>query len=454
MLSGEHSETRRFGRSAGMLAGGIGLAGVLTYAYFALASHELDRTQYGEVVVLWSAAFVAISVLYRPVEQLLSRTVAEREACGASIESAVRVAALIQASIATACILAALALRGPLQDGLLSGNEALYWIMLAAFVAYAANFFARGFLAGRRRFRGLAVLLLVEALSRLLFALAVALGVTSGQTAVALGVAAGPYLSLLVVPAVVAQRGPAGHGATAPRSAGGGILTIGKGSDFAAAVFLIMLSEQIFLNAGPLLVRASAGAAAAGFIFNVLMVARAPLLLFQGVAISLLPHLTRLRAGAEEVSEAFAHSIRVTLAAIAAFTALACLVVLAAGPELMQLAFGENFSYDRLGLLLVAFGIGPYLAATTLNQAALAKGQVRRAAACWIVCAIAFLGWNLTDVLDEFRRVEIGFAGAALALSALLYGLYRSPYSRAEDVVAPDSPAELEVRLAATEEAG
>jgi hypothetical protein len=47
---------RRFGLSAGTLAGGIGLAGVLTYLYFALASHQLDPTEYGEIVVLWSGA--------------------------------------------------------------------------------------------------------------------------------------------------------------------------------------------------------------------------------------------------------------------------------------------------------------------------------------------------------------------------------------------------------------
>jgi O-antigen/teichoic acid export membrane protein len=454
MRSGGQSEMRPFGRSAAVLTTGIGLAGVLTYAYFALASHQLDRTQYGEVVVLWSAAFVAIWVLYRPVELLLSRTIAEREARGEGIGGAVRVAARIQGSVAAACVIAALALRGPLEDELLSGNERLYWILVAALVGYAANFFARGFFAGRRRFRLLAGLLLAETFSRMLFALAVAVGIASGQAAVALGVAAGPYLSLLTIAFAFRRRTAAAHGPVAPEAARESVLTLAKGGDFAAAVLVIMLSEQIFINSGPLLVQASVGAAAAGFIFNVLMVARAPLLLFQGVAISLLPHLTRLRSGAEDREEAFAHSIRITLGAIAVFTALTCAVVLIAGPALMQLAFGENFSYDRGGLLLVAFGIGPYLAATTLNQAALAKGQVRRAAACWAVCAIGFLAWNLTDFLDAFRRVEIGFAGAALALSVLLYALYRSPHARADDVVAPDSPAELEARLAVSEEVG
>ena len=59
-----------------------------------------------------------------------------------------------------------------------------------------------------------------------------------------------------------------------------------------------MLSEQTFLNAGPLLVKATEGGArrgAGGFTFNVLLIARAPLQLFQAVQTSILPHLTRLR---------------------------------------------------------------------------------------------------------------------------------------------------------------
>ena len=161
--------------------------------------------------------------------------------------------------------------------------------------------------------------------------------------------------------------------------------TLAAGGGFAAAVLLIMVSEQTLLNAGPLLVRASEGAAAAGFIFNVLMIARAPLVLFQAVATSLLPHLTRLRSSAsEEDAEAFRLSVRFTLGAIAAFAAVVGLVVAIAGPELMQLAFGKKFAYDRLGLVIVTVGMGFYLCSGTLNQAALAQGQVRRAAACWV----------------------------------------------------------------------
>jgi O-antigen/teichoic acid export membrane protein len=447
------AEAKRFGRSAGMLSVGIGSAGLLTYVYFSLASHNLDRTEYGEVVVLWSAVFVLISVLFRPVEQLLSRTIAERQAHGEPIGQPLRVAATIQLGLAVAFAVAALALRVPIQDDLLSGNETLYWILVTAVLAFAASFFARGFLAGNRRFGLYGALLLMESTARMSFALAVALGIASGQTAVALGIVAAPILSLTVVPLAFAGRAMRGRAAAAPpRPAAGSEFTLARGGGFAAAVLLIMVSEQTLLNAGPLLVRATEDAAAAGYIFNVLMIARAPLVLFQAVQTSLLPHLTRLRSSPREAdADAFRLSIRFTLGAIAAFAALVALVVLVAGPQLMQFAFGKKFSYDRAGLLIVTIGMGFYLSSGTLNQAALAQGQARRSAACWVTSAAAFLVWNLLPVLNEFRRVEVGFAGAAALLCGLLYLLYRSPRPRHEDIPRPGSPEEIEARLAAAD---
>jgi O-antigen/teichoic acid export membrane protein len=219
-------------------------------------------------------------------------------------------------------------------------------------------------------------------------------------------------------------------------------------------VLVIMFCEQTFLNAGPLLIRASEGAAAAGFIFNILMIARAPLQLFQAISTSLLPHLTRLRSGGEaRGEEAFRLSVRVTLLAVAAFGAVVALAMLALGPDLMQLAFGEKFEYDRAGLVIVSGGMGLYLCAVTLNQAALAQGQVRRAAFCWGICALGFVVWNLLPVLSEFRRVEVGFTAAAAVLCGLLYLLYRLPHARAEDLIAPGSPREVEATLAAADEA-
>jgi O-antigen/teichoic acid export membrane protein len=447
----ETSPTRSFGRSAGTLSAGVGLAGLLTYAYFAFASHNLDSNAYGEIVVLWSAVFVTISVLHRPVEQLISRSVAERRTHGAPIAPVLRAAAKIQGTVALGFAAVALLLHVPIRDELLSGSTTLYWIYVTAVLAFAASFFARGYLAGEGRFNLLAALLVSESFSRMAFALAVAVGITAGRDAVAIGVVAAPLFSLSVVPLAIGRRAIRSPAAAAPVAGDEDSGTVlARGGAFAGAVLLIMLSEQIFLNAGPLIVHAVEGSAAAGYIFNVLMLARAPLLVFQGISISLLPHLTRLRSrGEAEADDAFAVSVEVTLRAIAVFTAAVAAIVAIAGPKLMQIAFSDRFTYDRAGLLAVTAAMGLYLAATTLNQAALARGLSRRAAACWIGCAIGFLIWSLLPVLTPSRRIEIGFLAAAAVLFGLLLRLYRA---HAEDAQI-DATGELEATLALADEA-
>lgn len=453
-----------YGKTASFLAVGVGLTGVITYAYFLIASHVLSKPDYGQITVLWSAVFITISTLYRPIEQLLSRHISERLVKGEPIGQPMRVASTIQFGLSLFFAVVALALRGPIQNGVLEGNEALYWVFFTSVLFYAASYFARGFLAGEQRFGLFVAMILSESCFRTIFAVMVAIGVLSGQSAVAIGITAAPALSLLVVPFAFARRAQKekqvaetaqatdAAGATAEAPADEFSLTQGGG--FAAAVLVIMFSEQAFLNAGPLIVRGLQGAAAAGFIFNVLMLARAPLQLFQSVSTSILPHLTTLHhSEAEDAEREFHHTVRMVLLGIAAFTALVVVVVLIAGPTLMQIAFSKKFTYDRAGLLLVSVGMGLYLSSVTVNQACIAQGQVRRAAARWITCAALFIGWNFVPLVsDEFRRVEIGFLLAAGVLFSLLYLVYRHPHERAEDVPEPGSGEELEVRVGMLDE--
>ena len=447
------SATADYGKTASFLAVGVGLTGVITYAYFLIASHVLSKPDYGQITVLWSAVFITISTLYRPVEQLLSRHISERNVKREPIGQPMRVASTIQLGLAAFFAVVALALRGPIQDDLLEGNETLYWVFFGAVLFYAASYFARGFLAGERRFGLFTALILSESVFRTLFAVLVAVSLLSGQSWVAVGIVAAPSLSLLVVPLAFARRAQREQ-AQPPAEAGEEEFSMRQGGGFAAAVLVIMFSEQAFLNAGPLITRGLQGAAAAGFIFNVLMIARAPLQLFQAVSTSILPHLTSLHTSTDPDSEReFHRSVRMVLLGVAGFAAFTAIVVLIAGPRLMQIAFSEKFTYDRAGLLLVTLGMGLYLSSVTLNQACLAQGQVRRAAARWLLCAAFFIGWNfLPIVADEFRRVEIGFALTAGILCALLYVVYRRPHERPEDVPQPGSGEELEARIAPIDE--
>ena len=454
-------EARSYGRSAGLLTVALGSAGVLTYGFFAIASHSLDREEYGQIVVLWSAVYITVSTIFRPIEQLLARSVAELEAQGRSVARAVRVAVLIQLGLTVLFVALALVLWGSLEAELFDGRGRFLAVLVGAMVAFGASFVVRGYLAGRRRFGAYAALLVSEAVARLGFALALALGIVEGVDPLALAIAAGPLLALAALPTVIVlerRRGtakPAEPGLPATAiSEGAPEFTLAQGGGFAGAVLVVMLSEQVFLNAGPLVAGAEAGSAAAGLIFNILLVARAPVVLFQAVAASLLPHLTRLRSrGDESDDEAFRLSIRLTLQVVAGLATAASVAVLAVGPQAMEIAFGDKFSYDRLGLAAVAVGMGLYLSGATLSQAVLARGQAGRAAACWAVAAAVFMAWNLLPLFDVVSRIEAGFVLGAGVLCGLLALVYRVSPAARRRAPGPAGSRELDASPAPADEA-
>ena len=404
---------------ARVLAIGVGATGLLTFVYFALSSHLLSASDYGELTVLWAALFIVISVIYRPIEQLLSRSIADRRARGAAGNHPLRGPMLIQFGFALAFLAVALALR-PQIKSLFGGSEALYLVFVGATLAYAASYFARGYFAGHQWFVLYGGLMLFESSARVCFPLAVVVGISSGQDAIALGIFAAPLASLLVVPWAIARHTRLDHDAPTVEVSS----IVGTGVGFAGAVAVIQLGEQTLLNAGVLVADSVAGPATAGAVFSVLLITRAPLQLFQSIQTTLLPHLTGLEAtkGGEE----FSHAIKITVRAIAIFAGISALVMLLIGPSLMQLFFGDDTTFGRWGLAAVAVGMGFHLAAGTLNQAALARGRATAAGIIWMLVALAFVGWMFVPLVSSaLLRAELGYPAATAILCALLYILYR-----------------------------
>ena len=421
------SASEGYGRGARLLSVGIAATGLVTFGYFSLASYVLGDADYGLISLLWSVMFVIVSVIYRPIEQLLSRTIADRRARGLDDGHPVRTPLLLQAGFALAFLLVALALRERIEADLFEGSAALYWILVTGVLAYAASYFARGYLAGSRRFGLYGGLVLLEACSRCCFALAVVAGLAAGPTAVALGMAAAPLVSLVVVPAAFGRRAREAGGAGAARREAPEALGLARGGRFALAVLAVMLAEQTLLNAAVLTVDAtSPDARAAGYVFTALLIVRAPLQLFQAVQGSLLPHLAGLEATAGRAE--FARAIRVTVLAIAAFAGAVAVGLLALGPVVLDLLFEDEKRFGRVGLAVLAVRMGAHLIAGTLNQAALARDRAGRAAAAWLVTAALFVGWMLLGAVEEpLLRTELGYAGAAGLLCALLVALERRP---------------------------
>ena len=330
-------------------------------------------------------------------------------------------------------------------------------MLVVGVLAYAASYFARGFLAGHQRFELYGLLVFLEAVSRVCFALAVVVGLASGQSAVALGMAIAPLMSLLVVPWFFARRDPPADPGAVRETEGG--LTMRHGLGFAVAVFAIMLAEQTLLNAAVLTVEGTSGdAVLAGVVFSVLMITRAPLQLFQAVQGSLLPHLAGLQAtaGADE----FRRAVRITVLAIAGFALAVAIGLFAIGPPVVSTIFDIDRDIARAGLALVGLGMGFHLIAGTLNQAALARGQARGAAIAWLVSAAAFLIWMLSPAVDDqLLRTEVGYCCATAAAqppagARLPFGSGRRVDRRAALALDVDEPPVLQAEHLADATAG
>jgi O-antigen/teichoic acid export membrane protein len=432
-----------YASGARILTIGIASTGIFTFLYLAFASHELHRTPaaYSRIALCWSVMFVILSVIYRPIEQLLSRTIADRRARGLH-GYALRVPALIQGGFAVLFAAVALALRPQIENGMFDGSAVLYWVLVIGVLAYAASYFARGWLAGQQRFDLYGGLVFLESTSRFMFALVVAVGIASGQDAIALGMAVAPFVSLAVIPlafshlrarapaeleiADAAREGPA-HGQLEEAATD---LSMRRGAGFAVAVVGIMFAEQTLLNGGVLVVAANSGGAAltlglTGFVFNVMLIVRAPLQLFQAIQTSILPHLAGMEA--RENRHEFHRAIRTTVLVIAAFAGAVALGLLAIGPQVMRALLGNTgFHYGRIGLAVVGLGMGLHLVSGTLNQAALARDRAMLAALAWLCAAGLFLALVVAPTIsNEVTRVEVSYFVATLALCGLLWGLYR-----------------------------
>ncbi|HEX3690835.1 MAG TPA: hypothetical protein VHV28_14140 [Solirubrobacteraceae bacterium] len=451
---------KSFASGARILTIGIASTGIFTFLYLAIASNVLHPADYSRISLCWAIMFVILSVIYRPIEQLLSRTIADRRARGLHGHP-LRVPAAIQFGFAVLFLVVALVARHQIQQGMFDGSATLYWILVIGVLAYAGSYFARGWLAGQQRFALYGGLVFLESTSRFLFPLAVAIGIGTGQDAVGLGMAVAPFASLCVMPLAfrrirghvpVGGSGPAAASATADAdtvvaadAAGAGEgpvqaqleepssdLTMAHGAGFAVSVVGIMFSEQMLMNAGVLIVAAKTGggdltSGIVGFVFNVMLIVRAPLQLFQAIQTSILPHLAGLEA--RESTAEFHRAIRITVMVITAFGLAVALGLLAIGPPVMTALLGsKGFAYGRLGLAAVGLGMGLHLVSGTLNQAALARGRAAAAAVAWLIAAalfVVFLATGSGAEHAEVTRVEVGYLGATAVLTVLLWLLYR-----------------------------
>ena len=397
---------------AWLLSGAMLTAGVLAYAFHILAAQTLTQNQYGEIAVLWAALFLTVVVLFRPLEQTTSRTVADRLARGQEARSVLRSVALVYACVLFLVGVAAAAFWGELTDTFFDGNSFLTAMLVVGIAGYGIQYIGRGILGGLRRFRGLSAIHVTDGTVRFLFALPL-LAVASPDIA-ALALAAAGIGG--AIPPLWRTREEIRH------------LSVGAADEdfhiraalgFAAPAVVIAAADQLLVNGAPLVVVGSGGSQrAAANVFAATMLVRVPVFLFTGVAGSFLPNLTRLNA--EDDHHRFvATVIRVCAVFLGATVAIVVIAALL-GPPVMPIVFGSDYHASARELALLGLAAGCYLAAATISQALLAVKRGSSAAVAWALGAILFVcTYHFVTGLPLFRA-SVGIAAGMVTATVLL----------------------------------
>ena len=394
---------------AWMLSLSTAVSGGLAYAFHVLAARSLGSADYGRIAVLWAAMFLLVVVLFRPLEQTTSRAVADRLARGDRARGVMRSVLTLYLGIVAVLIVVVAAAWAPITNGIFLGDDVLTGALVAGVAGYGLAYVLRGLLSGSGWFEGYGLLLLADSGIRLLAAAPLVAVASSDVAAVAVAVAG---IGGAVIPAFVGRKRLR---ALVERPEGSRFHVRGALA-FAAPVTVIAAADQVLINGGPILVVLGGGSAkTAGIVFAATMLVRVPVYLFQGLAASLLPNLTRLSAHDDVL---FRRGVIRTAAVLFGLGVGAIAGAAVVGPAALGILYGDEFSAERLDLTLLGVGVAFYLVAATVSQALLALAAVRSAAAAWSASAIVFL--LLYVVLDggELFRIAAALA-ASTALGAI-----------------------------------
>lgn len=384
-------------------------AGLLIYGFHVLAARALGAEAYGQIAVLWAALFLTVIVLFRPLEQTTSRETANRLARGEEAATVVRAVSRLAAGLLLALGLGLALGWSFVTDRLFLGNDAMTAMLLAGIVFYGGAYVARGLLAGTRWFPGYGLGLVADSVVRLI--VAAPLVVFASQDLAAAAIAAAG-LGGLVVPLVVGRR-------RLRRALGGSdhsSFRLGSALGFAMPAGIVAGADQVLVNGGPLLVMLGGGSGAskaAGVVFAATMLVRVPVYLFQGLAASLLPNLTRLQAVDGGIR--FRRAVRQTVGLLLAGGVLIVTGAAIAGPEGMRILYGDDYTAGRLELVLLGAGVAFYLGAATFSQALLALGAAGRAALAWSSSAVLFVGVYALVPGEPLFRIGVAFLAATAA---------------------------------------
>jgi O-antigen/teichoic acid export membrane protein len=371
------SAWRRFAVPLLRLAGGVGAAAIGTYVYLIVVARDLGPAGYATFSGFWAVVVILGAGVYLPIEQETGRRGVDVRDLGGPRRSLGR-SAVLAALVVTAALAALLLASWPAVDEFLGSDVVLAAALVLGAVGYAAQYPVRGLLSAERRYGWYASVLGAEALLRVVLVLAL----------VAL---ADPDPGVLAGVVGVAALGSAVVGLAGARSGGlrlaGGPMTLlrSTGVLITGAVALQTLLYGAVL-VGRLL-PPDGQEEAAGRLLAAITVTRIPIFLFQSLEALVVPRIAELALrGDVPVLVAAVRRLVLLVAALGAATVLGSAL---AGPALVSLMFGADFTVSHTTMALLGLGTGVFMVAVALSDVTVSLGGHARMALSWVAGLVA-----------------------------------------------------------------
>jgi O-antigen/teichoic acid export membrane protein len=416
-LLGASKRPQGAGAGSAYVAGAFFVSGVLTYIFQGLSTRFLGKAGYGDLIILWSATFLVVQVLWIGISQTLGRYVSEREARGEDWRPVILSARRLQISLLAAFLLVSLLASPFLVDGLFNGSWFITLAFLAAVAAYAPEYFRRGTFSGHRQFARLGALHVAESSSRALIA---ALLLVAGAGVV------GPAVAIVLAPlvGVILVRPASGP----PPEKEGEVFSAVGAFRFAGPVLACVAFAQLLMNGGPILVDLLGGSRAQVGVFGAaLILTRVPQYVLSPVIGALLPHASRILA--TEGPRAFDRFVGKAVGIVALVGILMMGGTWLFGEWGMGL-FAPDFDASRGLLVGLAALAAFYILSDMLNQALFARGHGRLAALGWLVglpvCSVCLVLLRA----DVIERVAYSLALGTLAAATSQAAFYLATRER------------------------
>jgi O-antigen/teichoic acid export membrane protein len=368
------------------------IAAVLAYVFQVFGGRVLGPEAFAPIGILWTIQFLAMQVLYQPLEHLVNRDT------GAGRPPGIR--RVLWFGLAAGGLTA---VGVWLFGGDYFGAPVHVWMSGILVFGYALFGYVRGRLAGTDRFGGFGIVTGAEATVRVLLAVVfVALALDHG---LGWAMVLAPFVALVWLPRVGTAGRPADLRRNLPPLVGA--------SFFAQALLGLAPLAVAVLGVGP---------AAVSIVFLTFAMYRGPLWILQGVMARVLPVFVR------QVEANAHHRLRawmVRLAAgCAALSAVGFVLGATIAPAVFALLLGEEFRPPTWLSALVAAGVVIAAGGGLMNQVLLALDRLGSMTLAWGLGFAAAVAVTFLVPIEPVTRTALGFLVGEVVAVVCLFVLH------------------------------